>query len=103
MIGTMTAYLNHRDSIADIGILIGDASAQGKGVGTIAWRIAMEYLFRAQHIRKLTAGTISEHTAMIRIFERNHMKQEGCLRSHQVLNERVFDVVLYGILREEWP
>lgn len=97
--GTMTAYLDTGSNVADIGILVGKPS---RGIGSLAWGIALEYLFEAKKVRKITAGTLSTHLAMISIFQKWGMQQEATLRQQIVLNGQTYDIVKYGILSSEW-
>ena len=74
MIGTMTAYINENQSSADIGILIGNKKFRSLGYGFNAWMLLQNYLFNDLYINKITAGTMSENLAMIKIIEKSKMK-----------------------------
>jgi len=101
-IGTMTAYIDEESQVADIGILIGDYSARGTGFGKEAFGLAIYYLFNVRNLRKVTGGTVEQNVAMIKIFEHHKMTREGTLRKQQLLNDQPFDIIRYGILKEEW-
>lgn len=98
-IGTMTAFVDKASLVADIGIMIGRS---GKGFGTKAWKEAIRVLFEEKGMRKVTAGTLSVHKNMIAIFENAGMKREAFLHQQELLNGVVYDVVKYGLLRDEW-
>lgn len=97
-VGTLTAYLDQISRVADIGILIGN----GIGYGKPAWGEAITYLFSNTNVRKITAGTLAVHEKMIAIFEYWGMTKEGHLRQQEFLNSQAYDVVRYGLLKEEW-
>lgn len=98
-VGTVTAFVDPLSLVADIGIMIGRC---GKGFGTAAWGEAIHYLFEELGMRKITAGTLAEHHGMISIFLRWGMVQEGLLREQEFLNGKVYDVVKYGLLKNDW-
>lgn len=98
-VGTVTCYVDLQSQVADIGIMIGKP---GRGTGKEAWGEALKFCFEQLSLRKVTAGTLAEHQAMIKIFEHWGMSQEGLLRQQERLNGQIFDVVRYGILKEEF-
>lgn len=76
-IGNITAHIDKMNSVADIGILIGECNIWGKGYGLEAWVAVCNYLLRDVGIRKVTAGTIASNTGMIRIMEKARMVADG--------------------------
>lgn len=98
-VGTMTAYIDAHSCVADIGILVGRS---GQGIGKKAWGQAIRFLFEETNVRKITAGTLSVHQNMISIFEHWGMLREGVFKEQELLNEQLFDVVRYGLLKKDW-
>ena len=43
-VGTMTAYVDERNGVADLGILLGAAEARGRGLALEAWQAACRFL-----------------------------------------------------------
>ena len=101
-IGTMTAYVDIVDGVADIGILVGHPAARGGGFGREAWGLAMDYLFRVEKVRKVTGGTSAPNVAMVRIFLHWQMKLEGIRREQEVFDGCPTDVLWFGMLSDEW-
>ncbi len=101
-IGTMTAYIDRENRVADVGILIGAPGARGTGLGREAWGLALDHLFRSEDMRKVTGGASAANAPMIRIFEHWGMLLEGTRRKQDLIDGEPCDVVLFGILREEW-
>lgn len=85
LIGTMTAHVDTNNSVADIGIMIGDKTQWGKGYGTEAWNGLMAHLFNLG-IRKIEAGCMQLNTPMLAIFSKNKMKREGFRSGHFMLD-----------------
>ena len=93
-VGSVSAYIDPLNRIADVGILIG-APYTGKGYGSLAWGIFCNSL----HARKIEAGCRAQNKAMIRIFEKNGMRLEGTRRYHFWTESGGYDdMVLYGML-----
>lgn len=92
-IGNVTAYIDRVNLRANLAILIGAESCQGKGLGLQAWLQAMNYLFECG-LRKVHAGTLSPNIPMRKIFEKSGMTVEGVLKEHHLLNGQPTDVIL---------
>ena len=88
----MRIFLNHKT--ADIGILIGK-KFWGQGLGEEAWGLVMNYLFK-NFIRKITGGTLSCNTGMIKIFKKTGMIQDGIRKNHELVNNKPFNMVHYA-------
>ena len=101
-IGSATAYVDLVDCAADVGILIGHSSVRGNGFGREAWGQIMDYLFRAEKLRKVTGGALAANLPMVRIFLHWRMALEGVRREQELVNEVPVDMLLFGMLREEW-
>lgn len=97
LIGTVSADIDHRNSVADVGILIGSRH-NGYGHGCATWRLYSELLAK-DGIRKIEGGCMSRNAAMLRIFEKNSMRLEGTRRYHFLTGKDQYDdMVLYGKL-----
>ena len=57
-VGTMSVYVSSAHQTADIGIMVGDKSCWGRGVGGDAWNIILTWLIDVVKIRKVTGGTL---------------------------------------------
>lgn len=101
-IGTMTAYVDRLDRVADLGILIGHPEARGKGLGQEGWGLAMDYLFRIENLRKVTGGTSPLNVAMVKILLHWRMTLEGIRREQELIDAYPMDVLLFGMLKDEW-
>lgn len=98
-IGNLAAYVDERNRIAELSILIGEPGHGGKGLGTEAWAAAMRHLLDTVRVRKVHAGTMTENRPMLRIFEKTGMRIE-CRRSrHYLLEGREVDLVFAAAFR----
>jgi ribosomal-protein-alanine N-acetyltransferase len=93
-IGTMTAYRLATHGTADIGLLI-SAGFQGKGLGKDAWATLMNYLL-ATGTRKVTGGTLSCNTAMVKIMQKCEMQADGVRISHELVEGLPHDMLHFA-------
>jgi ribosomal-protein-alanine N-acetyltransferase len=95
-VGTLTAYISRHHGTADVGIMIGERSAWGQGVGQDAWNTLCTWLVSVRGIRKLTAGTLDCNLAMIRIMERAGMHREAVRRNQELVDGQPHDVLYFA-------
>jgi len=101
-IGNITAYIDTVNSVADVGIMIGDRTVWGKGYGLDAWRTVCSYLLNEHGMRKVTAGTLATNEGMLRIMERSGMVADG-RRIRQALVDGVeVDIVHFALFRSSF-
>ena len=102
-IGTLrVSQLNWRTRTADIGILIGERGAWGRGLGTDAISTMGRYLFERLGLRRLTAGLMSVNPGMKKVFESLGFQQEGVLRGHDLFEGEYVDHFLMGCMKNEF-
>lgn len=94
-LGTITASIDRNNSVANVGILIGEKSEWGKGYGTEAWKGFCDHLLD-HGIRKIEAGAMDCNLGMINVFRKTGMHLEGYLNCHFLLNGNLIDMVLWG-------
>jgi ribosomal-protein-alanine N-acetyltransferase len=101
-IGNITAFINEKNLLADVGIMIGAREAHNKHYGLEAWLGVCQYLFNNTHIRKLTAGTLSLNTPMLKIMDRAGMVEDGIRKKHFMVEGREVDIIYKALFREQW-
>jgi ribosomal-protein-alanine N-acetyltransferase len=88
--------LNRQHGTGEIGILVGERSAWGKGIATAAIRIMCDIARESLALRKVTAGCYASNVGSQRAFEKAGFEVEG-IRREQLLCEGVpEDLVLLG-------
>lgn len=96
------ALIDYEHRRCYIGILLGDRSVWGRGVGKKAVRIALDYAFTVLNLEKACAEVYDFNTRSCRLFEAVGFLQEGVLRQHELHNGARRDMYVYGILKEEF-
>lgn len=95
-IGTMTAYVSLPHGTVDVGIMVGDASAWGRGFGQDAWDTLLGWLARQPGTRKITAGTVAPNAGMQRIIERSGMTLEARRIGQEIIDGKAEDILYYA-------
>lgn len=74
----------------------------GKGCGTGASRLLVDYAFTELNLHRVFARTHSENEASQSIWEELGFEQEARMRDHTYQRGSFRDVLYYGILQDEW-
>lgn len=101
-IGNISAYVDATNRVADVGIMVGERAAWGRGYGTDAWLAACRYLLLDLNLRKVTAGTLANNLGMLSVMKRSGMCEEGRRRRQALWENTEVDVVEAGLLHEEF-
>jgi RimJ/RimL family protein N-acetyltransferase len=79
-------------------------SAQGTAINTEAKYLLLQYWFEVKQANAVEFRTHFFNETSRRAIERLGAKQDGILRSHQILKDgSVRDTVVYSIIASEWP
>ena len=97
----MTVCIGPSSGAMTIGYAI-QRSEHGKGYGTEALQLMVDYLFLAKEIHRIQANTDPENEVSQHILEKVGFKREGVSRKSSFVRGQWRDEYHYGILREEW-
>lgn len=92
-IGTITAYIDEPNKLANMGILIAKEH-QGQGAGREAWQAVMKFL-KAAGIEKIECGVRYDNIAMNRLAQASGMEYEGQQLRHFKMDARTRGAVRY--------
>lgn len=101
-IGNLNAYVDPMNETADVGILIGETGAWGKGYAVEAFEAVIAYLIEEQRLRKVTAGTLSANTQMVRVMEKAGMIEDGIRKGQYLWNGTEADAIHMAAFRDQW-
>ena len=99
-IGNVNSYVNEKNKIADVGILIGEKTMWGNGYGFIAWNGMCNYLLSKRQMRKVTGGAMSSNKSMLKIMQRVGMSEDGTRIRQYVCDGNEVDVCHYALFSE---
>lgn len=87
---------------ADLGIAIAGSEFQGKGYGSEAIRLLLEYGFGSLNLNRIELKVYANNRRAIRCYEKCGFTREGVLRGARWWSGRWWDVYQYGILAHDW-
>ncbi len=100
-IGFVVYFINQPRQWLEIGYAL-LPSEMGKGYGTEAVQIMIDYLFLSKDIGRVQATTDERNRASQRVLEKVGFKKEGIIRHSGFTRGVYVNDFLYSILREEW-
>ena len=103
--GTKIGLMNHRLVLPNCGIEISYElipEERGKGYGTEAVQLMVDYLFLSKDIVRIQATIDVRNKVSQRLLEKTGFQREGTMRKCLFNNGELRDYHLYSILREEW-
>jgi len=86
---------------AELGILIGDRDAQGKGLGAEAIRLLLDYGFGTLGLHRVSLHVYANNARGIRCYEKSGFRREGVRREARWWAGRWWDILDYAILEHE--
>jgi ribosomal-protein-alanine N-acetyltransferase len=100
-IGFIAHYLVQPSRWMEIGYEI-IPKERGKGYGTEAVQLMVDYLFLSKNIGRIQAITDTRNKASQRVLEKTGFSKEGTIRKSGYVKGAWSNAYLYSILREEW-
>ncbi len=89
------------DGYAGLEIIIADRRAQRRGLGVQAGRLVSFYGVDVLGLRRIESRAYAYNRLSINGLLRNGFRQEGVLRQASFKDGKYWDIVIFGILREE--
>jgi RimJ/RimL family protein N-acetyltransferase len=91
------ANINWVNRNAQFGLMIGDRSAWGKGFGSAACRLLVDYAFRKLNLHKVWLIVYANNTAAKGLYEKTGFIIEGCQKEHIFSEGKFVDTYLMAI------
>jgi ribosomal-protein-serine acetyltransferase len=76
---------------------------QGRGIITDACRLAITHLFQEMTLHRVEIRCAASNAKSAAIPRRLGFKLEGTHRDAELVNGRFHDLMVYGMLKSEWP
>ncbi|MFA9455947.1 GNAT family N-acetyltransferase [Halalkalibacter sp. AB-rgal2] len=93
--------IDHINKITTIGYWLAE-NVQGKGIMTRVVQALTAYTFEELQFNKVEIRVAKENKKSRRIPERLGFLHEGCIRNSQYLHHTYMDIIIYGLLKDEW-
>ncbi|WP_339063454.1 GNAT family protein [Tepidibacillus marianensis] len=91
-----------KNSVAVVGIFIGDKEYWSKGYGTDAMKVLVRFIFEQMNIHRIQLHVFSFNKRAVKSYENCGFKEEGVLRKAIYRDGEYHDEIAMGILREEY-
>ncbi len=104
ILGSVSWYWKSKETNwLEIGIIIFEEENWGKGIATISLAKWIDYVFEnSLEIVRIGLSTWSGNIGMLKVSEKLGLKREACYRKARIVNNKYYDSISYGILRDEW-
>lgn len=99
-VGLWISSWTHADTW--LGISIGERDYWGKGYGTDAMHLAVQYAFVELNLRRVSLGLHAYNERALKSYQKVGFTLEGRMRGEGIRDGVRFDSLWMGILREEW-
>ena len=86
----------------ELSLLIGDPARWGQGLRTDALRTALDACFGGWNLHRVWLRSEASNARFHRLYARCGFAREGTLRQAAFLDGRYEDVLVFGLLAEEW-
>lgn len=94
--------IDFRNRRAHFGIMIGEKSEWGKGYGTEATALVVQYAFVVLDLNRVQLFVYEYNPYAIRAYEKVGFQSEGVLRQDHFYAGRHWDTIVMAIVRGEW-
>ena len=102
-IGIMGLHrINWKDRTATTGAVIGDKEYWGKGYGTEAKMLLLDYAFNTLNLRKIGSMVIAFNKRSLAYSLHCGYKVEGVLKKHIFKKRKYWDEIVLGVFKKDW-
>ncbi|MFX1589162.1 MAG: GNAT family N-acetyltransferase [Promethearchaeota archaeon] len=94
--------INNKDRVGNFGIVIGEKEFQGKGYGTEAMKLLVDYGFNTLNLNRAELSTFTFNIRAHKSYLKVGFIEEGRKRQAVFKNGEYYDEIMFSILRSEW-
>ena len=94
--------VNPEDRKAGLGIMIGEKDHWSNGYGTDAVKTLLAFAFDEMNLHRVWLHVFADHERAISCYQKCGFREEGRLRQEVYQAGRYYDVVLMGVLENEF-
>jgi RimJ/RimL family protein N-acetyltransferase len=87
---------------AELGVMIGDANYQGKGYGSEAIYLLIDYAFNELNLHRVQLNVVAYNERAIAAYKKIGFQSEGTYREYGCRDGKFYDLHLMGLLSKEW-
>jgi RimJ/RimL family protein N-acetyltransferase len=94
--------IDWKNSVATVGIFLGNKDYQGKGYGSDAMKVLMDFIFMQMNINKIRLIVYSYNESAIKCYKKCGYRVEGILRQEVYKDGKYYDKISMGFLKVEY-
>ena len=94
--------INQTDRNAEVGIFIGERQYWDQGYGSEALQLMLKYGFETLNFHRIYLRVYETNPRGVRCYQKIGFTEEGRMRNHHYLEGKYIDVIIMGILKNEW-
>jgi len=94
--------IDWKNSVATVGIFIGDKNYWGKGYGSDAMKVLVRFIFEQMNVNKIKLFVYSFNERAVRSYEKCGFVKEGVLRQEIFRDGKYHDEYVMSILKDEY-
>lgn len=94
--------INWITRVAEMRVILGEKECWGKGHAFEAYRLMLGYGFDRLGLRRFYGGTREDNYAACKAMAKVGYKREGLMRKHFLRNGQAYDIIMFGLLREDF-
>jgi len=94
--------IDHVHRSAELQIRLGEVAERDHGYGTEATQLLLDFAFKDLNLNRVYLHVFATNAAAIRTYEKVGFMREGLLRQAAYIDSCYVDVVIMGVLREDY-
>jgi UDP-4-amino-4,6-dideoxy-N-acetyl-beta-L-altrosamine N-acetyltransferase len=94
--------IDNKNRKCEYGIFIGEESCRGKGIGSAAAKLVLDYAFKTLNMNRVFLRVFADNPRAIRSYEKAGFKYEGTFKADVIIDSVPRDMVFMAILKEDW-
>lgn len=94
--------IDYENSSAEFGIFIGEDSARGKGVGTEAAKMILEYGHKELGLHRIFLRMVAENIAAYKAYRKAGFVTEGIFRDMKKIDGKYIDIMFMSSVYSNW-
>jgi len=102
LLGNCSINVDWKNRVGTSGIMIGEKTYQGKGYGSEAMELLVNYGFNTLNLNRIQLETFSFNIRALKSYQKVGFKEEGIRRQAIYVNGEYHDAIMLGILKNEW-
>ncbi len=91
-----------KDRAAEFGITVGEVDCRGRGYGSEATELLLQYAFESLNLNRVKLGVWDVNLRAIRSYEKLGFVREGAEREYGFVDGRYADHITYSMLASEY-